>query len=248
VEVAAASLPPNGGASPGQETAMGQQTVREAMTHEVVTVHPDTPFKAVVQVLAEHGVDAAPVVDETGALLGMVSGADLTCHEEEPPSLAHLLVGGRSARDHVRKARARTARELMSTPVRTTAPGAEVCEALREMDRGKVGRLPVVDDGRLVGILTRSDLLAVFLRPDGELEREVDAAVRAAMGGGADDVRVVDADGIAYLRGTVDRTTRAWAAVAAAADVRGVVDVEDELVSEVDDSLAHELSVRGPFV
>jgi CBS domain-containing protein len=227
---------------------MGQQTVREAMTREVVTVHPDAPFKAVVQVLAEHGVDAAPVVDQTGTLLGMVSGSDLTCHEEEPPSLAHLLVGGRSAREHVRKRRARTARELMSSPVRTVGPDAEICEALREMDRGKVGRLPVVEGDRLVGILTRSDLLAVFLRPDDELQREVEGAVRTAMGGGGDDVHVVVGDGIAYLRGRVDRTTRAWAAVAAAADVRGVVDVEDELVSEVDDSLVHEMSVRGPFV
>ena len=225
-----------------------QRTVQSTMTSPVVTVHPDTPFKSVVQLLLERGVDAVPVVDETGALLGVVSASDLTCHEEEPPSLAHLVVGGRGARDHARKARARTARELMTSPARTVAPDATACDALREMTRGKVGRLVVADEDRIVGILTRSDLLRVFLRPDEELQREVAVVVRDLLGADADDVQVVVADGVVHLRGRVARTSQAWAAAAAARDVAGVVDVEDAVVGEVDDTLVHELSVRGPFV
>lgn len=225
-----------------------RQTVRSTMTSEVVTVHPDTPFKQVVQVLAQHRFDAVPVVDETGALLGVVSGSDLTCHEEEPPSLAHLVVGGRGAREHARKARARTARELMSSPARTVAPDADACDALREMTRAKVGRLVVVDNDRVVGILSRSDMLKVFLRSDEELQREVSAVVRDLVGADADEVQVVVGDGIVHLRGRVERTSLAWAAAAAARDVPGVVDVEDNVVGDVDDTLVHELSVRGPFV
>ena len=224
-----------------------QRTVREAMTAEVVTVHPDAPFKQIVQVLAQRGFDALPVVDETGALLGVVSGADLTCHEEEPPSLAALVVD-RDARRHARKSRGRTARELMTSPARTVTPETEVGEALREMSRGHVGRLVVVADGRVVGILARSDLLRVFLRSDDDIATEVEAAVRPHVGEVPGAVQVAVADGVVHLRGRVERTTVAWAAAAAARDVPGVVDVEDAVVADVDDTLVHEMSVRGPFV
>lgn len=223
------------------------RTVRETMSSPVVSVHPDAPFKQIVQVLAERGFDAVPVIDENAALLGVVSGADLTCHEEEPPSLAHLVVGGREVRSHARKSRGRTARDLMTAPARTAGPDDDVCDALREMTRARVGRLVVVEADRVVGVLARSDLLRVFLRSDNDLQRDVEAVVRAHVGR-SEDVQVVVADGIAYLRGSVERTTTAWAAAAAARGVPGVVDVEDCLGSEIDDTLVHEMSVRGPFV
>jgi CBS domain-containing protein len=226
---------------------MEQRTVGAVMTRDVVTVHPDTPFKQVVRVLADRGADAAPVVDETGVLLGMVSGADLTCHEEEPPRLTELVVGGRTVREHARKRRGRTARELMTSPVRTVHPETEVCTALREMGRGKVGRLVVVDGDRVVGMLTRSDVLRIFLRTDTELQREVEQVVREHVGATPAEVNVVVADGVAYLRGWVERTSCAWSAAGAAREVPGVVDVEDELSCQVDDTLVHEMSVRGPF-
>jgi CBS domain-containing protein len=197
--------------------------------------------------LADGGFDALPVVDERQRLLGVVSGADLTCHEEEPPRLTELLVGGKIVREHGRKRRARTARELMTSPARTIGPDAEVCEALREMARGHVGRMVVVEDGRVVGVLARSDLLRVFLRSDEELQREAETAVHEAVGDASHDLAVVVADGIVHLRGRVERTTCAWAAAAAARAVPGVVDVEDTLTSDVDDTLAHEMSVRGPY-
>ena len=223
------------------------RTVRSAMTTEVVTAHPDTPFKALVLTLAERGFDALPVVDEKGALLGVVSGADLTCHEEEPPRLTSMLVGGKGTREHVRKARGRTAAELMTSPARTIGPDAEICEALREMGRGHIGRLVVVDGGRVVGMLARSDVLRVFLRSDEELQREVEAAVHEAVDGTPHDVSVVVGDGVVHLRGWVERTACAWAATAAAHAVPGVVDVDDSLTSDVDDTLLHEMSMRGPF-
>lgn len=225
-----------------------QRTVQSRMTSEVVSVHPDTPFKQIVHVLATREVGAVPVVDETGALLGVVSAADLTCHEEEPPTLTHLLVGGKTAREHVRKSRGRTARELMSAPARTIGPQEDTCAALREMQRGKVGRLVVVEDGRVVGVLTRSDLLRVFLRSDADLERDVVAAVRERLEPAHGEVAVAVTDGVAHLRGRVELTSSALAAVAAARAVPGVVAVEDLLVPAVDDTLVHEMALRGPFV
>lgn len=221
-----------------------RRTVREAMTRDVVTVHPDAPFKHVVQALLGRGVDAAPVVDEAGELLGVVSGSDLTCHEEDPPPLPALVT--RSGREHARKARGHTARELMSSPARTLPPDALVVDALREMGRAKVGRLVVVQDGRVVGILTRSDVLRVYLRSDDELGAEVRQAVEAQIACDH-DVRVDVGDGVVHLRGWVERASCSWAACAAAQDVAGVVEVEDDLTSRVDDTYVHEMSVRGPF-
>ena len=211
------------------------RTVGEAMTRQVLTVHPDAPFKQIVEVMVGQGIDAVPVVDEKGQLLGVVSGSDLTCHEEEGPTIGALLHGARTALTHARKRRGRTARELMSAPARTTTPQAGVCEALTAMNRGHVGRLVVMDGGRLVGILTRSDLLRVFTRRDEDLQRDVEAAVREAVGRKGVDIRVVVADGVAYLRGEVERSSTACAAAGAAHGVPGIVDVEDEVVAEVDD-------------
>lgn len=224
---------------------MAGRAVRDVMTTDVVVVHPDASFKQVVRVLAECGVDGAPVVDEAGQVLGVVSGSDLTCHEEEPPRLAALL--GRTARTHVRKARGRTARDLMSSPARTVEPSAPVSAALSEMGRSKVGRLVVVEDGRMVGILTRSDVLRTYLRSDAELQREVEHAIAVEVRCPHRVTVSVD-DGVVRLTGWVERTTGVWGACAAADAVPGVVGVEDLLTSDVDDTAVHELSVHGPFV
>ncbi len=210
------------------------RTVGDAMTRQVLTVHPDTPFKQIAELLVGQGIDAVPVVDE-GQVLGVVSGSDLTCHEETAPTLAQLLTHGRTTITHARKARARTARELMSSPARTITPDAGVCGALTLMNRSGVGRLLVMDGGRLVGILARSDLLRVYTRSDESMQAEAETAVRDAVGPAGAGIRVAVADGIVHLRGDVERASTACAAAGAAQSVLGVVDVEDEVVAAVDD-------------
>ena len=211
------------------------RTVGDAMTRQVLTVHPDTPFKSIAELLVGQGIDAVPVVDTTGQVLGVVSGSDLTCHEETGPTLAQLLTHGRTTLTHARKARGRTARELMSSPVRTIAPDAGVCDALAVMNRAGVGRLVVMDGGRLVGILARSDLLRVYTRSDEAIRAEAEQAVRSAVGPAGTGISVVVADGVVHLRGAVERATTACAAAGAASSVSGVVDVEDDVHAEVDD-------------
>ena len=211
------------------------RTVGEAMTREVMSVHPNVPFKQLAETIVEHRIDGLPVVDEHGVLLGVVSGSDLTCHEEPEPTLVGLVRGGRTARSHARKARGRTARELMTAPARTISPDAGICDALSLMGRAKVGRLVVVEDGRVVGMLTRTDVLRIFTRSDEQLAREVEQKVWAALAGTSHDVRVAVGDGVAYLRGEVELASSARTATAAAAEVPGVVAVEDELHAEIDD-------------
>jgi CBS domain-containing protein len=211
------------------------RTVGDAMTRQVLTVHPDTPFKQIAELLVGQGIDAVPVVDESGQVLGVVSGSDLTCHEETSPKIAQYLTHGRTTMTHARKARARTARELMTAPARTISPDAGVCDALTQMNRGGVGRLLVMDGGRLVGILARSDLLRAYTRSDESIQTEAEVAVRGAVGRAGAGIRILVADGIVHLRGDVERVSTACAAAGAAHSVPGVVDVEDDVHAEVDD-------------
>ena len=214
------------------------RTVGDAMTRQVLTVHPDTPFKQIAELLVGQGIDAVPVVDERGQVLGVVSGSDLTCHEEAGPTLGQLLTHGRTTMTHARKARGRTARQLMTSPARTISADAGVCDALARMNRSGVGRLLVMDGERIVGILARSDLLRVYTRSDEAIQADAEAAVREAVGRAGAGIRVLTADGIVHLRGDVERSSTACAAAGAAQSVPGVVDVEDDVVAAVDDVAA----------
>lgn len=226
---------------------MNESPVSSLMTRNVLTVHPDTPFQSVVRALLERGVDAAPVVDR-GRLLGVVSTSDLTAHEEEPASMARILLGGREERRHARKCRGRTAAELMTAPAVTTGPSASVCDALRSMGRHHVGRLVVVegDPERVVGMLTRSDVLRVFLREDEVLAADARAALTSTLTCDS-DVEVSVRYGVVHLLGWVERSSAGWAAVAAVRAVPGVVDVEDTLTYRIDDALTEQLALHGPM-
>lgn len=226
---------------------MQQRVVRDLMTTDPMTVPPGASFQAVVRALFERDVHAAPVVDDDGRLLGVVSASDLTCHEQEPLAWTRLL--GRQGRDSLRKARGRTAADLMTTPARTVSADAPVCRATREMYEHHVGQLVVTDqDGRVEGVLTRRDVLRPFLRDDSEVQREVEQAVSRAIGDCPSRLEVAVEEGVVLLSGFVERRSCAWAAAAAASEVPGVVDVEDELMADVEDTPSHEMSVHGPFV
>lgn len=226
--------------------AVHGRSVDEVMTRDVVTVHRDASFKSVVRTLAQHRVDAVPVVDDDRRLVGVVSSSDLTCHEEPPPRWADWLT--RRGRDAARKARGDTAGDLMSAPVRTVAPEATVGAALREMARHHVGRLVVTDARGIAGILTRSDLLRVFLRDDEEIRADVLQALAPATAGCPQRISVQVDDGVVRLTGWMELRSAAWRANAAARGVAGVVQVVDDLECDVDDTAVHELATRGPFV
>ena len=149
--------------------------VKDLMTTPVVTVGPATPFKEIVAQLAEHRVSALPVVDDAGRVLGVVSEADLLLKEEFPgPDQNIPLFWTRRRRLEREKAAASTARDLMTVAVVSISPDASVPEAARRMHTANVKRLPVIGQGgRLVGIVSRADLLKVFDRPDGDIHREI---------------------------------------------------------------------------
>ncbi|CAM5411404.1 Inosine-5'-monophosphate dehydrogenase [Streptomyces antimycoticus] len=149
--------------------------VSDVMTHTVVAVGREAPFKEIVRTLEQWRVSALPVLEGEGRVIGVVSEADLLPKEEfrdsDPARSAQLpdLPG-------IAKAGAVTADELMTAPAITVHASATLAEAARIMTHKRVKRLPVVDEeGRLEGIVSRADLLKVFLRPDSDIEEEVRA-------------------------------------------------------------------------
>jgi CBS domain-containing protein len=212
--------------------------VKDLMTTRVVTVGPATPFKEIVARLAEHRVSAVPVVDDAGWVLGVVSEVDLLLKEEFPdPDQDMPLVWTKRRRLEREKAAGSTAREVMSVAVVSISPDATVAEAARCMHRARVKRLPVIGEGgRLVGIVSRSDLLKVFNRPDHAIQREVmDDVILGEFMMAPSRFFIHVEDGVVALQGQVERRSLIPHLVRAVRDVEGVVRVENRLAFDIDD-------------
>ena len=217
---------------------MGRR-VRDVMTPEVVTVGEQASFKEIAATMDEHRVSALPVLDAEGRVAGIVSEADLLLKEEFPEGPAGgRLFQGRRQRVERAKAAGATAAELMTAPAVTIGPDATVTEAARVLHRHGIKRLPVVDPaGPLLGIVSRADLLKVFLRADAEIAQEVRQEVlMRAMWVNPDTVTVTVHDGIVTLSGQLERWSLIPITVSLVHGLDGVVDVVDRLTFEVDDS------------
>lgn len=207
----------------------GRWRVRDVMSADVVSVEKATSYKQVARLMTEHKVSALPVVTKSGHLAGVVSEADVLRKEERR---FQRLVAGLSAharRDRA-KAGARTAAELMTSPVITTHPDASLASAARLMNDHHIRRLPVLDaSGALIGMVSRRDLLRVFLRPDAEIGAEVHGVLTGVLLEDPQSVAVLVRDGVVTLRGSLREPELIPAALRLAADVNGVVSVTDQL-------------------
>jgi CBS-domain-containing membrane protein len=223
--------------------------VDDVMTTDVVTVRSDTPYREIVDTLANHRVSAAPVVDEHEHVVGVVSEADLL-HRIEFVGEEHerRIFVSRRRRDAHTKAHGAVARDLMSAPAITVASGAPLTAAAKIMDSERVKRLPVTDEqGRLRGIVSRSDLLRVYLRPDTEIERDVaEEILRRTLWVEPGTVEVGVDRGVVTLTGRTDRHSTKQLAVKLTQAVPGVVAVVDLLGFEFDDRELAEARRYGP--
>jgi CBS domain-containing protein len=213
-------------------------TVAAVMSTPVVTVTPETSFKECVRVLRRKRVSGLPVVDKAGRLVGIISESDLLNKVERRDDDSYILESKRHRLDRAR-ASALDVRTAMSTTVFSVSPDFPIALAAREMHTRGFKRLPVVDsNGRLVGIVSRGDLLTVFLRT----EREVRAEVRKVLDQmeaehGGRSLKAKVANGIVELEGSFRDRSRCEAAVRTITVIDGVVGVRSRMTYEVDDSL-----------
>ncbi|MGE5828024.1 MAG: CBS domain-containing protein [Micromonosporaceae bacterium] len=218
---------------------MPRWTVRDVMTEQVVSVTEDVPYREIVETLAHHAVSAVPVVGADGRVLGIVSEADLLHKMEFTGLEPHLRLLERKQRRTARaKASGDTARDLMSAPAVTVSPEVALSAAAQAMEQERVKRLPVVDDqGRLVGIVSRRDLLRVYLRDDESVREEIRRQVlHRTLWIDPETVSVSVERGVVTLGGSVDRRSTAQIIVRVCETVPGVVEVVDDIAFDYDDT------------
>ena len=201
-------------------------TVSEVMTRDVITASPETTFKEVVRMLEENRVSGLPVVDRSGLLVGVISEADLLNKAEKREPDAYVLESRRHRLDRSR-ASALDAAAAMSRDVVTVRPDAPIALAAREMHARGYKRLPVVDaEGHLVGIVSRGDVLKVFLRSDGDLADEVRRILdHAEREFGASGLEASVTGGVVDLLGALKSKNQVDATVRAVAGVDGVIGI-----------------------
>jgi len=212
--------------------------IEQVMTTDVVTVSPETPLKEVARTLTSRRISGLPVCDADGVVLGVVSEADILRKEQgfvpEPGGLLGWLFEKADAEGA--RLLARTAAEAMTSPAVTIAPDASVNDAARVMTMRGINRLPVTRNGRLVGIVSRADLVRAFHRTDAEIEQELNEDVLLhTLWVSPEDVHVSVDDGVVTLVGHVENRTQAELVSAYARRVPGVVDVKADVSWSVDD-------------
>ncbi|MFB0627250.1 CBS domain-containing protein [Streptomyces sp. AB3(2024)] len=209
--------------------------VGDLMTDEVVSVVTSTSFKDVAKLLAQHDISGLPVLDEEDRVLGVISESDLIVRQTAEHPLMSDAPGGRGT---FASEVSFTAGEVMSAPAVTVHAEETAAGAARLMAHRGIERLPVVDEeDRLVGIVTRRDLLMLFLRPDAEIRRRVvEEILTDTMGLGAGPVTVHVLDGIVTLDGRLERQSQVPVLVRLTGQLEGVVGVVPRLTARVDDS------------
>jgi CBS domain-containing protein len=174
------------------------------------------------------------VIDGEGGVVGVVSEADLLLRTEaaaeEPGRWTH------DSRERRAKAHAQTADGLMSSPAVTVAPTQPLAAAARLMRKHSVKRLPVVDGGRLVGIVSRADVLKSYLRSDADIQSDIaNRVIRGSMWLDPSSFDISVDDGVVRISGEVDRRSDVEILTTLTFAVEGVIGVEPMLTYRFDD-------------
>lgn len=216
------------------------------MARPVVSVTPETPVADAARLMLSHRVSGLPVLDRSGGLVGIISEGDLlhraeTGTERHRPRWLEFFSGsGRLARDYA-EAHARKVAEVMSETVVTIGPETPLDEIVRLMERRRVKRLPVIEDGRIVGIVSRSDLVRAFLEnlslsdpavlvPDSEIRDRIKAEIARQPWARHASIEVHVVRGEVELRGTVTEKRARAALQVIAENTAGVRRVRHRLV------------------
>ncbi|RUW61122.1 CBS domain-containing protein [Mesorhizobium sp. M7A.F.Ca.US.008.03.1.1] len=219
------------------------------MTKPVITTDANATIAEAAELMLSNKVSCLPVTDRDGALVGIVSKSDFLRRQElgtqrvRPRWLEFDLGPGTIADDYVRS-NGRIVHEVMNTAVISAAPSASIAQIVTLMMQHRINNVPIVDRERVVGIITRTDLLPVLIRalpkqgttsPDDDLIRKAiltELQGQSWSGGDLIEVRVID--GVVELTGAIVDERQRTAAIVAAENVAGVVHVKDSLVLRTD--------------
>ncbi|GAA4544895.1 CBS domain-containing protein [Amycolatopsis samaneae] len=217
------------------------EPVSDVMTANPVTVTPKTSYKHIARLLAERRISAVPVVDDDGAPLGVVSEADLLARLRANPAEPRpgLLACGRTRREWT-KAHALVAEDLMTAPAHTIAADDAVQVAAIRLAHAGLRRLFVVADGRLVGVVSRRDLLGRYCRPDQDIHTDIQRTVlQQSLWATPEQATVTVDNGVVTLVGRLQSRGEVTRAGLLAARVPGVIDVHNRLDFVWDDEGDH---------
>jgi CBS domain-containing protein len=224
------------------------RTVSDVMTARVHIASPVTPFKLLVRLIEENRISAIPVVDQQGIPIGIVSESDLLFKERRTElESTHDLLHLRKRRRQRAKAEGDIAVHVMTSPPITVRSDASLAVAARLMQEKNVRRLVVVNaHGRIAGIVSRSDLLQVFLRSDEELHDEVAGELVPALFITPQEGLGVEVHmNVVTLTGKVDRKSDVDLLVRMTKQLDGVVDVVDRLRYSWDDTDAAPMPISS---
>ena len=205
-------------------------TVKDVMSTHVIAARQSAPYKELAAMLRNQRVSAFPVIDDDNKVIGVVSESDLLAKEALEGTVPMTLQS--MTRQRVQsQVNGVIAADLMTKPVVTIGPDEPVTHAARLMYNQRVKRLPVVsDDGTLIGIVTRSDVLSVYGRPDADIQREVNQdLIQGTYRSDPGRFTVTVKDGIVTIAGTPETTAVGHDIIGTARHVEGVVAVRDRL-------------------
>jgi CBS domain-containing protein len=203
--------------------------VRDLMTTDVVAVGPGASIRDAARLMFRYRVSGVPVVDMDDHVLGIITEGDFLAMEIE-----RLETGAVPTE----------VREVMSKSVKTIPPEMDVTGAARFMQAQDVKRLVVASDGRMVGIISRFDIVSAFTRPDDLIEDEIrEDLVRRVLFVDPETIEVSVLNGVVTFVGSIGTRTEARLVEELARRLDGVVDVSNELTWRIDDTGSQELSV-----
>lgn len=218
----------------------------DVMVRDVVTVRPETDVAEAIKLLIEHDVSALPVVDEEGELVGVLSEADLVHRveigtEKHRPWWLEAVAGASTLAQEFAKSHGRKVGEVMTTNVVSASPETPLTEIATLLERHRIKRVPIAEDGKLVGVVSRANLIQALASaigqgaetqgPDREIRRELLARLARQSWTDFGSRNVIVSGGTVHLWGLVSSAAERTALVALAEGVPGVVGVSDEMFS-----------------
>lgn len=217
---------------------MKYHRVGNVMTHDVVSVRVRTPFHTIAELVGTHHISAVPVLGATDMVLGVVSEADLLRKYQLGSALHRPPWWARTRRKVWLKTTGTVAEDVMTTPAITVDVDAHIGAAARLLADHNLKRLPVVDASEhLVGIVSRHDLVKVFVRSDDDIQAEIkDEVLVRALSVDPRTVSIEVQDGVVTLHGQLERRSMVPMAVHLTQSVDGVVAVTDQLTFALDDA------------